>query len=106
VGKTQFKNLTSAPVQIPEHPTDAMRPGEFVRLPKVGKTCPYSGLSRSFLNGLILPMKSNRFTPPVRSFVIRKNGSKTGVRLISWLSLKKFIEAHAENGNGKGENTR
>lgn len=37
----------------------------YLRLPKSGKRCPATGLSRSTLNDLILPTPSNDFRPPV-----------------------------------------
>jgi hypothetical protein len=64
---------------------------EFLRLPKPGSLCPICGLSRSFLNSLILPTEANGFKPPVKSFVLRKRGARTGVRLVSWESLRAYI---------------
>jgi len=45
---------------------------------------------------LVLPTKANSYAPPVRSYVIRQKGAKTGVRLVSGESLVDFILAHAE----------
>jgi hypothetical protein len=50
------------------------------------------------MNALILPTVGNGYTPPVKSFVLRKRGAKTGVRLISWDSLTAYIYAHEEKG--------
>lgn len=76
---------------------------EFLRLPKPGSLCPHSGLSRSYINSLILPSRLNDFKPPVRSFVIRRPGAKTGVRLIDYASLRRFILLNqATNGQEGG----
>jgi len=66
---------------------------EFIRLPKAGALCPYSGLSRSFLNSLVLPGPQNDYRPPVRSIPLRKRGAQKGVRVIVWSSLKAWIYA-------------
>ncbi len=60
---------------------------EFVRLPKPGILCAWTGLSRSKLNELILPCAGNSFRPPVSSKVLRKSGAVRGVRLIILESL-------------------
>ena len=66
---------------------------ETIRLPKPGLLCPHSGLTRSFLNGLILPCAANNWKPPVRSFPLRKRGAQRGIRLIVWSSLKSYLYA-------------
>ena len=71
---------------------------EFLRLPKPGALCPHTGLTRSFINELILPTPRNQFKPPVRSFCIRQKGAATGVRLVDYASLRAFILEHAERG--------
>ncbi len=45
-----------------------------------------------------LPTPENGCKPPVKSFVLRKSGAKTGVRLISWDSLTAYIYTHKEKG--------
>lgn len=64
---------------------------ETIRLPPPGSRCPWTGLSRSSLNELILPSEANGFKPPVQSHVLRKRGAKTGVRLVVFSSLLNFI---------------
>lgn len=64
---------------------DEIRP-EFIRLPKVGTYCRYTGLSRSALNELILGDN-----PKVRSMVLRKNGSSRGTRHIVYRSLIDYL---------------
>jgi hypothetical protein len=65
---------------------------EFIRLPKPRERDPLFGLSRSYLNVLILPSAENDYRPPVRSVVLRRKGARTGVRLINVQSLREFIE--------------
>lgn len=65
----------------------------FIRLPKTGTLCPYSALTRSKLNELILPCPANNFAPPVRSVVVCRNGKTRGVRLISFRSLMDYLNA-------------
>jgi hypothetical protein len=69
---------------------------EFLRLPKRGQRDPIFGLSRSYLNYLILPSKENNFRPAVRSSVLRRRGAHTGVRLIDIQSLREFVFANTE----------
>jgi hypothetical protein len=91
-------NATADSIQIPPRIQTPAEP-EFIRLPPPGVRCPFTGLSRSALNELILPTEANGSSPPVRSFCIRKRGAKTGIRLIAYASLKAFIHANAELGN-------
>jgi hypothetical protein len=91
---------TAAPIEVPPQIAGACRfTPETIRLPKVGGHDPYFGLTRSFINALVLPTAENKFKPPVRSFVIRRRGAKTGVRLVDYQSLRDFILAHAETGD-------
>lgn len=69
---------------------------EFMRLPQPGGRCFYTGLSRSYLNELILPNEQNGYKPPVRSFVLRRKGASTGVRLIDAESLFNYIRQHEQ----------
>ncbi len=64
----------------------------YIRLPKPGTKCPWSGLGKSTLNELILASKKNGFRPPVQSLHKRLPGRKQGVRLINWPSLKAYLE--------------
>lgn len=90
--RTNDAVLTSEPLTAlaPLHNTPVVVP-EFIRLPPPGSRCPYTGLSRSTLNQLILATEANGFTPPVRSHVLRKKGAKTGVRLVVFSDLLNFI---------------
>lgn len=69
---------------------------EFLRVPKPKARDPLFGLSRSFLNQLILPCEENGHRPPVRSHVLRRRGYRTGIRLISVDSLRDHIRAHED----------
>jgi hypothetical protein len=64
---------------------------EYVRLPPPGKLDPFFGLTRSYLNLLILPSRENDFRPPVRSSVLRQPNAKTGVRLVNVASLRAYL---------------
>jgi hypothetical protein len=67
-----------------------------MRLPRVGQRDPFFGFTRSYLNMLVLPSLANEFRPPVKSYVIRARGARTGVRLIDVPSLEKFILKHEQ----------
>ena len=84
-------NKTAAPVEIPPRVVTAKIDPEFLRLPKPGDLCPYTGLARSAINELILPTPRNDFKPPVRSFCLRQRGARTGIRLIDFKSLTGYI---------------
>lgn len=73
-----------------QFPQYSIRP-EFIRLPKPGQTCPFTGLSRSTLKRLILPTKANNSKPPVDSVVIKDSGDKAALRLIVYDSLIRYI---------------
>ncbi len=86
----------ATPLEVPPRVQTVPFEPEFVRLPKPGTLCPYCGMSRSALNMLILPCPQNCNKPPVRSFVLRQRGAKTGIRLIDWQSLRAYIRAHEQ----------
>jgi hypothetical protein len=65
----------------------------FIRLPKDGQPCPYSQLSRTMLDQLTRPQKSNNFKPPVVSKVLRAGGSQKGIRLINLASLIGYLNS-------------
>lgn len=86
-------NFTTQAATVADH--KFVRP-EFIRLPKPGTSDPWTGLSRSTLNILVLPCHENRFKPPVRSCTLRRAGSTRGVRLIDFQSLLSHINSLAE----------
>ena len=67
---------------------------EWIRLPKEGMSCPYSGLSRSYLSNLLR-------SQAVKSNVLRNPGAIRGVRLISYDSLMAYICSTGEPGPRK-----
>ena len=71
---------------------------EFIRLPRPGTLCHWTGLSRSKLNELILPCPANDFRAPVRSVCLRRNGAAKGARLIILQSLLEHLRRHSEGG--------
>ncbi len=71
---------------------------EWIRLPKPGTLCSWTGLSRSKLCELLLSCEANGHRPPVRSACLRRPGRQKGVRLIELASLLAYIDAHAEGG--------
>jgi|SRR5262249_30848655 len=73
---------------------------EFIRLPRPGMLCNWTGLSRSKLNELILPCAANDFKPPVRSSCLRRKGAVKGARLINLQSLLEHLRRHSEGGEG------
>jgi len=68
----------------------------YVRLPKEGQRCPWSGLARSNLNSLILGPN-----PEVKSFVVSRNGKRRGTRLIVLESLMGYL-ANLRREQGAG----
>jgi hypothetical protein len=69
---------------------------EFIRLPKPGTSCPWTGLTRGTLNNLILPGPANGFKPPVKSVSLRPRGAKRGCRLIVFDSLLGYLHSREE----------
>lgn len=87
-----FESLSDAATTATQAP---QRP-EWIRLPPPGQRCTHCGLSRSALNALILPSPTNGGRPQVVSYCLRQRGSRTGIRLVSYDSLKAYIESHRE----------
>jgi hypothetical protein len=86
-------NATTAAAQA-GNPLDVTP--EFIRLPKPGTLCRWTGLSRSKLNELILPSPLNSFKPPVRSLSLRNRGQIKAVRLIVLDSLLGYLRSLLE----------
>ena len=63
----------------------------WIRLPKSGEQCPYTGLSRSALNELILPSQLQP-KPSVASISLKKPHEVRGVRLILQKSLLAVLD--------------
>ena len=88
-----------APVVATANATTAILP-EFLRLPRNGQRDAVASLSRSGLNGLVLPTKANNFKPPVKSVVLRKPGAVRGTRLIVAQSLRDYLYANLATQEG------
>ena len=73
---------------------------QYIRLPKAGSRCPWTGLSRSKLNQLILPCDENGHCPPVKSLSLRPRGALKGTRLILLESLLDYLSSQLEGGEG------
>lgn len=82
--------------------TETVTP-QFIRLPRSGERCPYTGLSRSSLNELILPCPANDYRPPVRSVVQKKRHATRGCRLILLSSLLDFLHGLEEPAPGRSD---
>lgn len=76
-----------------KHKIDQTVRPEWLRLPKSGERCAYTGLSRSALNDLILPTSGNNYDPQVKSVSLRKPGQVRGIRLIHAASLSVYLES-------------
>jgi hypothetical protein len=79
-------SLTGPDINSYSAPTTTTSLPEFVRLPKPGSRCHWTGLSRSALCELILPSRA-----PVRSVVLKRRGAKRGIRLIHLPSLIAYL---------------
>ena len=77
---------------------------EFMRLPPPGQKDPVFGLTRSYLNMLILAWRENEFRPPVKSFVLKRARTKKGVRLIEIASLRSYIYAQFKESEIRAPN--
>src|SRR5690348_6803105 len=69
---------------------------EYMRLPQPGQTDPIFALKRSYLNLLVLPCRENSYRPPVKSILLRRKGTRKGVRLIEIASLRAYIRQQME----------
>lgn len=65
---------------------------EFIRLPKSGQRCSWTGMSRASLNELVLGSGA-----PVRSVVLRRDGASRGIRLIYLESLLHYLHRKMED---------
>jgi hypothetical protein len=87
-------NATTTGPILPNNPSNVTP--EFIRLPKPGTLCRWTGLSRSKLNELILPSPLNSFKPPVKSLSLRNRGQIKAVRLIVLDSLLGYLRSLLE----------
>lgn len=69
---------------------------EWVRLPKAGACCAWTGLSRTRLWNLLE-------SSPIKTISLRRKGTAKGVRLIHLQSLLEYLDAQAETLGGDNE---
>ncbi len=67
----------------------------WIRLPPPGTRCPWTGLSRTGINSLILPSATNGFRPVVISTSLRQPGQRRATRLVKLGSLLRYIDIQA-----------
>lgn len=82
-------NHSPAGIQANINANNAPTSEKWIRLPKAGKTCEYSGLGRTYIHKLAKAGK-------IKSKSLRSSGASRGVRLIWLPSLMKFISNHQE----------
>ena len=79
------------------NPTHETGSATLIRVPRPGKRCPVTQLSRSTIYELITPRAANNYKPPVVSHVVKTSRyAKRGTRLIDRESLLAYIKT----GNG------
>jgi hypothetical protein len=88
------ENYTTQPLADAAAGASSSPQCEFLRLPPPGQKCRVTGLTRSYLNLLVLPCLENDFKPPVRSFTLRQKGRARGVRLVDRADLVRYIMEH------------
>lgn len=79
---------TSSPIALPSGATVPTKP-EFIRLPRPGTLCPWTGLSRSKMWEVLQ-------TGQVRTVCLRKPGAAKGARLIHLAGLLDYLYSLAE----------
>lgn len=84
--RTGEELFTLTPITTDERSTTRPVRPVYIRLPKSGTLCPYSSLSRSVLNSLILGPNA-----PVKSVSLRKRHALKGTRLIHLQSLLDYL---------------
>jgi hypothetical protein len=68
----------------------------WTKLPRAKDREPFTGLSRSVINTLILPSPENGFKARVESASFRQPGQKKATRLVRLKSLLAFVEDQAQ----------
>lgn len=72
---------------------------KYVRLPRKGERCQWTGLCRSTLYKLILPSAENNYRPAVNSKVVRNHpGNARGIRLVDFGSLLAYLNRQDDHG--------
>jgi hypothetical protein len=69
---------------------------------KIPRTrCPATGLPRTRIYDATSPKPENNFNPPVESYEIKKEGAKTGHRIVLGASYRRYIRSHKTQPNAK-----
>jgi len=72
---------------------------------KIPKTrCPATGLPRTKIYEATSPKPENNFNPPVESYELKKEGAKTGHRIVLGRSYCRYIRSHKTQPNAKFQN--
>jgi|ERR1035437_14026 hypothetical protein len=87
------RNTPSNVLRTTEAESSSATADKWLRLPKSGRRCHVSNLSRSALNKLVLPSAQNGHQPLVRSVVLRQPWAIRGIRLINRQSLLDYIDS-------------
>jgi hypothetical protein len=101
-GATSTQNANSERFPTVAIAASQIQRPDWIRLPKPGHLCAFTGLSRSKINELILPSAANGHKPAVKSCSLCKPGAVRGTRLIHLASLLAYLEKHAEGGHQPG----
>jgi len=89
--QTSGPTHTTAPVvAAPANAAIPQKP-EFIRLPKAGTLCPFTGLSRTKLWEILCTRK-------VKTVCLRRPGALKGARLVHLQSLLDYLYSLAEGG--------
>jgi hypothetical protein len=68
----------------------------WIRLPRQGTRCSYTGLSRAVMHRLVAPCKENDHSPQVQSKLLLQEGKSRGVRLVNFESLISYLASFGE----------
>lgn len=74
-------------------PANSCNKPEFLRLPKSGTLCPWTGLSRSKMWQVIQSSNGK-----IKTVCLRRKGAVKGARLIHFDSLMNYLHSIAEGG--------
>ena len=85
------KKATTTEISPPASGATTPHP-EFIRLPKPGKRCYWTGLTRSAMNELVLGEN-----PKVASMVLTRGGADRGVRLVHLRALLLHLFSEMED---------
>lgn len=83
--------LTSDPISVPPPYAPSPMAPEFIRLPKSGTLCSFTGLSRTKMWEIVQ-------TGKVKTVSLRPPGAAKGARLVHLASLLTYLHRRAEGG--------